>query len=747
MIRKARNLPLEQLVCLDSQRRIEILSENVVRVVFTGGMEEEPSAAVTGAAETVPGLNVRLENGRLRIQTGRLQILADETFHIDFFTADGRPLSEEYRKMRIPPYREPSSAEEFASWEGHEQPVSRENANWRFQCVRKLYDNDCIYGLGDKTGFLNKRGYAYEMWNTDNADPHEDNFRALYKSMPFFTVLGDAGAYGIFFDNHRRTFFDMGKENDGYYAFGSDEGVLDYYFIYGPTLPEILERYTALTGRMPLPPLWALGYHQSRWGYETEDEIRSIAETMRSCRVPCDCIHFDIDYMDHFKVFTWNQERYRDGKKLLADLKQDGFKAVAIIDPGVKAQPGYRVFDEGETNGYFAATPSGETYVNAVWPGDAAFPDFGNPDVRAWWGDQHRFLINMGIDGVWDDMNEPASFHGPLPDEIVFSDEERRVTHAEIHNIYGHNMTRSTYEGWKRLSGKRPFVLTRACYCGSQRYTAAWTGDNHSIWSHLRLGVVQLCNLGLSGMAFCGTDVGGFGSDTTPELLTRWVQVGCFSPFFRNHSAKGTKNQEPWRFGEPTLTINRKYVELRYRWIPYLYDQFRLASLKGWPVMRPLAFHYPSDPEARQINDAFLLGENVLVSPVLEQGARKKLVYLPEGVWYDYWTGAREEGSRWLVREAPLDVCPVYIRSGTILPTWPVRQWIDPALETELVLEVFGPNASCVHYQDGGERFDYENGAFNLYRFRTDERGTVSTERENCGCEPYRTVTTGRIVL
>ena len=251
----------------------------------------------------------------------------------------------------------------------------------------------------------------------------------------------------------------------------------------------------------------------------------------------------------------------------------------------------------------------------------------------------------------------------------------------------------------------------------------------------------------MSGMAFCGTDVGGFGGDTTPELLTRWVQVGCFSPFFRNHSAKGTRNQEPWQFGESTLAIYRKYVELRYRWIPYLYDQVRLAAQKGWPVMRPLAFHYPSDPQVREINDAFLLGENVLVSPVLEQGARQKLVYLPEGIWYDYWTGAREEGSRWLIREAPLDLCPIYIKSGTILPTWPLRQWIDPLQETELVLEVFGPNASCIHYQDNGETFDYQNDVYNLYRIVADEAGAFTVELRQNGYPQYRRVTAGRVVL
>jgi len=280
---------------------------------------------------------------------------------------------------------------------------------------------------------------------------------------------------------------------------------------------------------MPLPQLWTLGYHQSRWGYDSEERFREIAAKLREHRIPCDSIHFDIDYMDAFKVFTWNQELFDDEKQMIADLRADGFKPVTIIDPGVKVEPGYDVYEEGMAHGYFATTPDGDVYINKVWPGDSVFPDFGQPAVRDWWADKQKYLIDLGIQGCWTDMNEPASFNGPLPDDLIFADEERITTHAEMHNTYGHNMVKATFSGWRRHSGVRPFVITRACYAGSQKYTIAWTGDNHSIWAHLQMAIPQLCNMGLSGMSYAGTDVGGFGSDVTPELMARWVQVGCFS--------------------------------------------------------------------------------------------------------------------------------------------------------------------------------------------------------------------------
>ncbi len=418
---------------------------------------------------------------------------------------------------------------------------------------------------------------------------------------------------------------------------------------------------------------------------------------------------------------------------------------MVINDPGVKKEAGYPVYEEGVEKGYFARTPEGEVYINAVWPGDAAYPDFGNPQVREWWGENQKFLLEQGVRGIWNDMNEPASFKGPLPEDVVFTDEGRDSDHARMHNVYGHLMAKGTYEGLKRLDGRRPFVITRACYAGSQKYTTCWTGDNHSIWAHLQMAIPQLCNLGLSGMPFAGTDVGGFGSDATGELLVRWVQVGCFSPFFRNHSAMGTRRQEPWQFGQEVLDIYRKYVKLRYHWIPYFYDLFRETEQTGAPVMRPLVYHYERDETAAVCNDEFLLGDRILVAPVVSQGVTRRLVYLPEGTWYDYWTDQRFTGPAWIVKEAPLDICPVYVKAGSAIPAMEPMSYVGEKEADILLLDVYPGSGEWEHYQDNGEDFAYQDGEYNQYRIRVEENGTVQCRLSHHGYgKTYRRVLADR---
>ncbi len=658
---------------------VEVVSDWIVNVfvdytgtghrtrAIEGELGERLNSGVSGNAENVESVSQK-ENG-VEINTRELTVVVGDGFLVDFYYRQGTPLSLAHRGRRTKYGAVSGQVLELLAKEGHEASAGTEN-DYRVQEVRSLGDADCIYGLGDKTGFLNKRAYEYEMWNSDIPDPHEDNFRALYKSIPFMMVLKEKGAYGIFFDNHNKTYFNLGKESRDYYVFGADQGNLDYYFVGGAGLKDVVSGYTSLTGRAPMQQLWALGYHQSRWGYESEEQIRQVAGKLRECGLPCDCIHFDIDYMDHYKVFTWNQETYQDAAKVISDLREMGIKAVTIIDPGVKVEKDYYVYEEGVEKGYFAKTPEGEIYVNQVWPGDAVYPDFGNPQVRTWWGGKHKFLTELGVSGVWNDMNEPASFRGPLPEDVAFTDEDAPSDHGQMHNIYGHNMAKATYEGWKGLTGKRPFVITRACYAGSQKYTTGWTGDNHSIWSHLRMAIPQLCNLGMSGMNFVGTDVGGFGSDCTPELFARWIQVGCFFPLFRNHCAIGCRVQEPWQFGEEVLAISRKYINLRYELLPYLYDLMRETEQTGIPMSRPLVLEYEQDENVRNRNDEFMLGDRMLVAPVVEQGARERMVYLPEGTWYDYWTGEKKEGGCFFVRKAPLDVCPIYFMPRLFTGKW-----------------------------------------------------------------------------
>ena len=448
-----------------------------------------------------------------------------------------------------------------------------------------------------------------------------------------------------------------------------------------------------------------------------------------------------IDYMDGYRVFTWNEKDYGDPAGTIQELADEGFKAVCIIDPGVKLDPGYEKYDEGIAGDYFVKTPEGEVYVNAVWPGDSVYPDFGQPKVRKWWAENQKFLTDIGVAGVWNDMNEPASFHGELPSDVVFTDEDQKSTHAAMHNVYGHLMSKATYEGLKEQTGKRPFVITRACYAGSQKYTTVWTGDNQSLWSHLQMAVPQLCNLGLSGLAFAGTDVGGFGADCTAELLCRWVQVGAFSPLFRNHSSNGSIYQEPWQFGEKTVNIYRKFVELRYRLLPYLYDLFAECEKTGLPIMRPLVLHYEKDENTWNLNDEFLVGEHLLVAPVLEQGQTKKMVYLPEGIWYDFNTGKRYEGKQYYLVDAPLDTCPMFAKAGSMIPTYEVMQYVGEKPYDTLNMLVFPGEGTYVHYQDNGSDFAYQDDAYNEYAFTQQENGEVTMKMGKEGYEkPYKKI-------
>lgn len=724
---------------------LEVISDSIFNVFidYTGmghrsrAIEGEPGKRLNAGEDVEAGKleSVSWDESGVIVRTKELTAIVGDGFQVDFYDAGGMPLSLAYQGDRKAGGTIDNEALALLAKEGH-TAAGKGGKNLQVQEIRSLEKGDCIYGLGDKTGGLNKRYYEYEMWNTDNPDPQEDNFKSLYKSIPFMMVLKKKGAYGIFFDNHNKSCFNLGKECDDYYVFGADRGNLDYYFIGGESLKDIVAGYTFLTGRAPMQQLWTLGFHQSRWGYETEREIRSVASEMRKHELPCDCIHFDIDYMDQYKVFTWNKKTYEDGARVLSDFKDMGIKSVAIIDPGVKVEKGYYVYEEGMEEGFFAKTPEGEIYVNEVWPGDAVYPDFGNPKVRTWWGEKQKFLIDMGVDGVWNDMNEPASFRGPLPDDVMFTDEDCPAPHLEMHNIYGHNMAKATYEGWKKYSGRRPFVITRACYSGSQKYTTGWTGDNHSIWSHIRMAIPQLCNLGLSGLGFIGTDVGGFGSDCTPELFARWIQLGCFSPFFRDHCAKGCRRQEPWQFGEEVLSISRKYIRLRYELLPYLYDLMRECELTGMPIMRPLVLEFEKDENVKNRNDEFMLGDRMLIAPVVEQGAREKLVYLPKGIWYDYWTGEEKAGEQFFVRSAPLDVCPVYVKAGAVIPKYPVRMHVGKDKDDLLILEAYPGEGSYTHYQDNGEDFQYQEGAYNEYRL-TNHDGKVEIEKIHQGYREY----------
>ncbi|MDV4151788.1 glycoside hydrolase family 31 protein [Clostridium sp. AL.422] len=695
---------------------ISIINDKVINFFVPFYRKERKSKAIENIYYKHTDFSVEEKISSIIIKTKSLIIEINDEFKVDIYDRSGNVLCRDYRGERSPFIRRGNNLE-LAAEEGH-------NLNGHQDlkvCVAKtMEDNMYFYGLGERTGSLNKKGYHYRNWNTDDPNPHGETFEQLYKSIPFLISIKDKDAFGIFFDNHFETHLDMGKENSMYYYFGAVEGNLDYYFIYGPEVKNVVNEYTSLTGKTPLPQLWTLGYQQCRWSYAPKERALEIAQAFREKEIPCDTIYLDIDYMDGFRVFTWDNKKFDNPKKFISELKQMGFKVVTIIDPGVKIDKDYSIYSEGLKNDYFAKDKDGIVYKNKVWPGDSVYPDFMNSRVRKWWADNQRIMVDTGISGIWNDMNEPASFNGPLPADVVFNEDGVEVTHKEIHNIYGHMMSKATYEGIKENTNKRPFVITRACYAGTQKYSTIWTGDNQSTWEHLRMSIPMLMNLGLSGMSFCGTDVGGFGHDCTGELLSRWVQVGVFTPLFRNHSAMGTRDQEPWTFDKETEEINKKYIKLRYKLIPYLYDLMWKCENTGAPIIRPLLFEYQNDKNTYEINDEFLCGESILVSPVVEQGMRQKLVYLPKGdMWIDYLSGESYKGGQYIIKESPLDICPIFIRADSIIPIGIEQNYIGEKDNDELILNIYlGEDENefrYIHYIDDGESFDYKKGIYNEY--------------------------------
>lgn len=717
--------------------RIEIISPWVINIFSPLKYNDHYSRAIENLKVQPGSFNVEEKNCYVEIRTEALVVQVCDNFKVNFYNKNGTILCEDYESRRDLFMRRGYG--NILEEEGHKS--EKNSGSHKIEIIKRLYGDEKFYGLGDKTGHLNKRGYSYEMWNTDDPSPHVESYKSLYKSIPFFITLRENCVFGIFFDNTYKTYFDMGKENENYYYFGADEGNLDYYFIGGNNIKDILVSYTNLTGKTPLPQIWTLGYQQSRWGYAPESRVKEIADEFRKKDIPCDVIHLDIDYMDNYKVFTWDKNRFPDEKKTLNELKQDGFKVVTIIDPGVKKETGYEIYDKGLDNKYFTTEKDGLTYVNKVWPGDAVFPDFSQIKTRTWWADNQKLMLEAGVAGIWNDMNEPASFNGPLPDDVQFENEGRNTNHREIHNVYGHLMSKATFEGIKKYSSKRPFVITRAVYAGTQKYSTVWTGDNQSFWEHLRMSIPMLLNLGLSGFSFCGTDVGGFSFDCTSELLSRWVQVGCFTPLFRNHSCAHTRDQEPWAFDEKTLSINRKYIKLRYRLLPYLYDLMWDGENTGLPVMRPLVLHYEHDNNVQEINDEFLFGENILVAPILEQGKNFRAVYLPEGQWIDYWTKEKYEGKQIILKEAPIDTCPIYVKQGSIIPNYPDLNYIGEIKVKELTLDIYEGKGRYCHYLDDGESFNYKIGEYSLYEFKkvSNTEEVIQIRKVHKGFEGYET--------
>jgi alpha-glucosidase len=628
-----------------------------------------------------------------------------------------------------------------------------------FRVYKSMPANEHYFGLGDKTGPLDRRNEAFTLWNTD-AYRFQESTDPIYKSIPYFMTFRAGVAAGILLDNTWRSSFDFGKESAGIYSFGSAAGPVDYYLLYGPSPKQVVETYAWLTGTPPLPPLWSLGFQQSRYSYLSQARVLEVANRFREESIPADAIYLDIDYQESNRPFTVDRKAFPDLAAMIAKLKSENSHVVAITDLHIANLPDHDYFpyDSGIAGDHFVKNPDGGVYTGKVWPGPSVFPDFTRQQTRAWWGSLYRGFHNAGIDGFWNDMNEPSVFDSPtltMPENVIHRIDEpgfraRTATHAEIHAIYGMENARATYEGLRALDPEhRPFVLTRATYAGGQRYAATWTGDNSSSWNHLRLATPMLENLGLSGFAFSGADVGGYAGTPSPELLTKWIEIASFQPIDRDHTEKGTGDQEPWVGGPEQEAIRRRFIEVRYQLMPYLYTLAEEASRTGLPMLRPLFLEFPdatpdrhpidTDPSA---SGEFLLGSDLLIAPSpYPDELDAYTVELPTPDWYDYWTGERVPiaDSQFPAVLSPADVIsrkspiaiptaqslaqlPVFVRAGSILPIAPIVQSTNEAPHGTLTLRVYvGEQCAGELYLDDGKTYAFQHRAYLRMKFRCEK--------------------------
>lgn len=627
----------------------------------------------------------------------------------------------------------------------------------------RMAEHDRVYGLGENLRGINKRGWIYESKCTDDPN-HMEEKRSLYAAHNFFVVDGSE-TFGVFVDYPGIVSFDIGYTKMEELKIQASDWNLDVYVITGMDVKDIVKQFRKMIGRSYIPPLWAFGYGQSRWGYRSEDDVREVVKAYRDLQIPLDSVYLDIDYMERYKDFTLNQETFPDFPDFVEEMKKENIHLVPIIDAGVKEEKGYPVYEEGIEKGYFCKKEDGTPFVAAVWPGRALFPDMLNTEARNWFGDQYRFLLDQGIEGFWNDMNEPSIFYtedslkavmekidtykGKNLDLDSFSEFQGlvgglsnnpedykafyhdmdgvRVRHDRVHNLFGYNMTKAAGEAFERLEpDKRILMFSRSSYIGMHRYGGIWQGDNKSWWSHLLLNIKMMPSLNMCGFLYTGADLGGFGADTTEELLMRWLEFGIFTPLMRNHSAAGTREQEVYRFGN---TAGFQHViGLRYRLIPYLYSEYMKAALRGEMMFRPLAFDYPDDKYAAQVEDQLLLGNELMLAPVYEQNARGRYVYLPETMKMvrikedgTMETEIRPAGHQYI--DVELTDVVFFMRPDTLIPlAKPAQCTQDIDFEhLELLKFVQNEMASYEYYHDDGYSKDYENPEHLSLLFSTTE--------------------------
>ncbi len=634
-------------------------------------------------------------------------------------------------------------------------------------CYTITMDEDTIvYGLGEANRGLNKRGYCYISNCTDDPNHTEDK-HSLYGAHNFIILAGKQN-FGLFVDYPSRLTFDIGYTRTDTLTIRCSNADLYLYVIDGSSPYDIVRQFRKLIGRSYIPPKFAFGFGQSRWGYKTKEDFRQVAAGYRENHIPIDMIYMDIDYMQDFKDFTVNEESFCDFPEFVQEMKDQDIRLIPIIDAGVKVEPGYPVYEEGVANNYFCKRADGSDFTAAVWPGDTHFPDMLNPDARAWFGSHYRFLTDQGIEGFWNDMNEPAIFYSregldeagelmkrylagqkhinentascktqtePAGSSTVTIDQVQhvlsqlanrpsdyasfyhqvngqKVRHDQVHNLFGYNMTRAAGEAFEKIDPKKRFLMfSRSSYIGMHRYGGIWTGDNKSWWSHILLNLKMMPSLNMCGFLYTGADLGGFGADTTRDLLLRWLALGIFTPLMRNHTAQDTRRQECYQFEQ--IEDFRHLIQVRYRLIPYLYSEFMKAALRDDLYFKPLAFVYPEDSMALQVEDQMMLGDEAMIAPVYTQNAKGRYVYLPEPMKFikfmpdgTIYEEELEKGHHYV--EIALNEVPLFIRKDRCIPVADAAEHVT-ALDTRHMKMLGYEGSDYELYDDDGVHKDYEN--------------------------------------
>ncbi|MGB9690625.1 MAG: TIM-barrel domain-containing protein [Candidatus Sumerlaeaceae bacterium] len=688
--------PIQVWSILEDAHRIslEVASPKVLRLRIAQKPEHRKDLSYAVVRRNWPHSNYRLlqESGFVRLQTEELEVeLRSQPFAMLVRDHVGRTLFQ--------------TAPRATRFDG-------ESISFARRCV----PGELSLGMGEVGETFDRSGGRYTLWNIDDFSRNpRQNF---YCQIPFVIHVNPRNGrpFGLFVDNPGKQIWDLGFTHRTVHTYQTISGDAEVWLLFGDTLADILKEWVDLTGHMERPPLWALGYQQCRWSYYPESRVREIAAEFRRRKIPCDVLYLDIDYMDGYRVFTWHPTRFPTPEKLISDLREQGFKTVTIVDPGVKIDPNYEVYrDFIERKGFFCIDPqTSAPFVGTVWPGKVHFPDFTRSDVRKRWGDyQKKALLDKDVAGIWNDMNEPHIFEEKeFPGRVLQYDFGQQSPHSCVHQVYGLTMAQASHEGFVQARpDKRPFVITRSGWAGVQRHALMWTGDNQSTWASMTLDLQLNLSMGLTGISFVGCDIGGFAHDCYPELYARWIEWGVFQPFCRTHSAAGTAAQEPWSFGQEVEKVARAMIEFRMTLLPYLYTAFVQASETGIPVNRALVVDFPTDSNCQRIADEFLLGDSLLVAPVLEPAKDRRMVYLPAGNWVHWWTGKRFDGLAYYVVEAPSAQPPLFVRAGAVIPRQEVLQYVGEKTVDVTQLDIFpDEKITGMLVEDDGETTAYRNG-------------------------------------